>query len=210
MYAFDSDTGALLWQVSLLAAGETPSDTHGCGQVTPEIGITSTPVIDRNAGAHGTVYVGCDVARMPPRNIISVCTRSILPRERNCWVDPTEISATYRPPAAARRSLSIPANTRSGRRCCWRTARLHELDFALRRPPYSGWIMAYRRAHLRRARTQCRAQQHGAGPAIWMSRRRSGRRFSREISICSPQTAPSRRRWMRTAFPTAGIMATPS
>jgi hypothetical protein len=56
-YAFDADTGAPLWQVSMLAAGETTSDDHGCGQITPEIGITSTPVIDPKAGPHGTIYV---------------------------------------------------------------------------------------------------------------------------------------------------------
>ena len=55
-YAFDSDTGAQLWKVSLLGSGETSSDDRGCGQVTPEIGITSTPVIDRTAGAHGILY----------------------------------------------------------------------------------------------------------------------------------------------------------
>jgi hypothetical protein len=57
VYAYDADSGALLLQVSLLAAGETPSDTHGCTQVTPEIGVTSTPVIDRSVGANGTLYV---------------------------------------------------------------------------------------------------------------------------------------------------------
>jgi hypothetical protein len=57
VYAFDADTGTILWQVSLISAGETTSDDRGCGQVTPEIGITSTPVIDRNAGAHGTIFV---------------------------------------------------------------------------------------------------------------------------------------------------------
>ena len=56
VYAFDSVTGAQLWKVSLLGSGETTSDDRGCGQVTPEIGITSTPVIDRNAGAHGILY----------------------------------------------------------------------------------------------------------------------------------------------------------
>ena len=56
VYAFDSATGASLWKVSLLASGEVSSDTHGCGQITPEIGITSTPVIDRGAGSHGTVF----------------------------------------------------------------------------------------------------------------------------------------------------------
>ncbi len=57
VYGFDADTGALLWQVSMLAAGETTSDDHGCGQITPEIGVTSTPVIDQKAGPHGTIYV---------------------------------------------------------------------------------------------------------------------------------------------------------
>lgn len=57
VYAFDANTGTALWHVSMLASGETPSDDHGCFQVTPEVGVTSTPVIDRTAGPHGTVYV---------------------------------------------------------------------------------------------------------------------------------------------------------
>ena len=55
-YAFDADLGAMLWQVSLLGSGETTSDDLGCGQVTPEIGITSTPVIDPHSGPNGTMY----------------------------------------------------------------------------------------------------------------------------------------------------------
>lgn len=57
VYAFDADTGTQLWKTSVLGSGETTSDDHGCGQITPEIGITSTPVIDRKAGANGTVFV---------------------------------------------------------------------------------------------------------------------------------------------------------
>jgi len=56
VYAFDSDTGVQLWKVSLLGSGETTSDDRGCSQVSPEIGITSTPVMDRTAGAHGILY----------------------------------------------------------------------------------------------------------------------------------------------------------
>ncbi len=57
VYAFDADTGSALWQVSTVPPGETTSDDHGCSQVTPEIGVTSTPVIDRKAGTNGTIYV---------------------------------------------------------------------------------------------------------------------------------------------------------
>jgi len=57
VYAFDADTGTQLWKKSVLGTNETTSDDHGCGQISPEIGITSTPVIDRSAGAHGTIFV---------------------------------------------------------------------------------------------------------------------------------------------------------
>ena len=57
VYAFDADSGASLWHKSLLKSGESPSDDHGCGQISPQIGITSTPVIDRASGPHGTIYV---------------------------------------------------------------------------------------------------------------------------------------------------------
>jgi hypothetical protein len=56
-YAFDADTGSILWQVSLLGAQETTSDPRSCGQVSPEIGITSTPALDPAAGPHGAIYV---------------------------------------------------------------------------------------------------------------------------------------------------------
>ncbi|HYL82938.1 MAG TPA: immunoglobulin domain-containing protein [Candidatus Angelobacter sp.] len=59
VYAFDADsingtTSAFLWKTSTLGSGETTSDNRGCGQVSPEIGITSTPVIDRTRNA---IYV---------------------------------------------------------------------------------------------------------------------------------------------------------
>lgn len=57
VYAFDADSGANLWMVSMLQPGETTSDARGCSQVVPEIGITSTPVISRTNGPHGTIYV---------------------------------------------------------------------------------------------------------------------------------------------------------
>jgi len=57
VYAFDADTGAVLWQVSLLSPGETTSDARNCDQVAPEIGVTATPVVDRTSGPNGAIYV---------------------------------------------------------------------------------------------------------------------------------------------------------
>ncbi len=57
VYAFDADTGATIWHTSMLKSGETTSDQRGCSQITPEIGVTSTPVIDRTRGPNGVVYV---------------------------------------------------------------------------------------------------------------------------------------------------------
>jgi len=57
VYAFDADAGTQTWKVSTLLPGETTSDDHGCGQISPEIGITSTPVIDRQRGTSGIMYL---------------------------------------------------------------------------------------------------------------------------------------------------------
>lgn len=57
VYAFDADTGAEIWKVRTLKPGESPSDDRGCSQVTPEIGVTSTPVITRPARSNPVIYV---------------------------------------------------------------------------------------------------------------------------------------------------------
>ena len=57
VYAFDATTpGPPLWQVSLLKPGSTtvPAGDTSCPFIRPEVGITSTPVIDP---ATGTLYV---------------------------------------------------------------------------------------------------------------------------------------------------------
>lgn len=56
VYAYDADTGASLWRVTTLKSGEKTSDNRGCSQVTPEIGITSTPVIYRPKTGDPVIY----------------------------------------------------------------------------------------------------------------------------------------------------------
>jgi hypothetical protein len=57
LYALDADSGAQLWKVPLLRSGETPSDDRNCSQVSPQIGITSTPVIYLKPGTtQGAVF----------------------------------------------------------------------------------------------------------------------------------------------------------
>jgi len=54
LYAIDANSGAIIWQTSFLATGlagatsitTMPSGDTGSSDITPEIGITSTPVID--------------------------------------------------------------------------------------------------------------------------------------------------------------------
>jgi len=57
VYAYDADSGTQLWRVTTLKSGETTSDNRGCSQVTPEIGITSTPVIQRPKTGNPVIFV---------------------------------------------------------------------------------------------------------------------------------------------------------
>ena len=58
VFAIDADSGAILWQTSFINPSSgvtTVSDTEvGCTDIVPEIGITSTPVIDTSSG---TLYL---------------------------------------------------------------------------------------------------------------------------------------------------------
>lgn len=55
VYAFDAQTYAILWQVSL--GTEQKSADVGCGDVQPDYGISGTPIIVRTAANAATLYV---------------------------------------------------------------------------------------------------------------------------------------------------------
>jgi len=57
VYGIDADTGTIYFQVSLIPAGGTTVSSQNdldCTDITPEVGITGTPVIDP---VGGTLYV---------------------------------------------------------------------------------------------------------------------------------------------------------
>jgi Immunoglobulin domain/Immunoglobulin I-set domain len=96
VYAFDADsvngsTSTILWQKSVLASGETSSDDRGCGQVTPEIGITSTPVIDRTRNA---IYL-IAVSKTSGGNYVHRIHALNLTTGAELFGGPTTITATY-------------------------------------------------------------------------------------------------------------------
>jgi Immunoglobulin I-set domain len=168
VYAIDSDSGATLWQVSLLGTGEKPSDTRGCSQVSPEIGITSTPVIDRSAGAHGTIYVvamSIDSSSNYHQRLhaLDVATGAELSN------GPVEISASF--PVSGTATSSFDAKSYEERAALLLlngtiyTSWTSHCDNS----PYGGWIISFAQSTLARNGVLNIAANSSAGPAIWMA-----------------------------------------
>jgi len=168
VYAFDADTGTLIWRVTLLGAGERPSDNRHCSQVRPDIGITSTPVIDRAAGAHGTLYV---VAMSKDRlsnyhqrlHALDLATGAELPGS------PREVTATF-PVRGGGTTIFDPGQYEERAallldRGTIYTSWTSHCDI----PPYTGWILGFSEATLERTAVLNIAPNGHAGPAIWMS-----------------------------------------
>ncbi|MGC1457485.1 MAG: PQQ-binding-like beta-propeller repeat protein [Steroidobacteraceae bacterium] len=169
VYAFDADSGADLWKVSLTASGETTSDTHSCSQVTPQIGITSTPVIDRSAGVHGTLFavaMSKDAAGNYHQRVhaLDVTTGAEMTGS------PKEITATYMATSFApgqyeeRAALLLVNGTLY-------TSWTSHCDDA----PYGGWVIAFSESTLAQlgvlnvAPGASGSGFSSQGPAIWMS-----------------------------------------
>jgi len=141
VYAFDADTGgAPLAQVSLLEPGEQTSDNRGCDQVQPEIGITSTPVIDRTAGPNGTIFVvamskttatGAYIHRLHALDLVTLQERPS---------SPVVIQATYPGTAGA----FVPGQYKERGALLLHQGQIYtswasHCDHS----PYNSWIMAY-------------------------------------------------------------------
>jgi hypothetical protein len=92
VYAFDADTNNVLWKVSMLGTNEVASDDIGCTFVTPTIGITATPVIDRQLGPNGAIFV---VAMSKTNTTYIQRIHALDLTTGQDLVPPTVITATY-------------------------------------------------------------------------------------------------------------------
>ncbi len=171
VYAFDADNGAQLWKVSLVPAGETVDlPQQYCSQVSPTIGITSTPVIDRTAGAHGIDLSGGDdqVDRESASwhhrlHALDVTTGA------EVLGGPQEIIASY--PAAGGTITFDPVQYEEraalllSNHTIYTTWTSHcDNKF------YTGWMIAYSQTTLQQtAVLNVAPNSGGMGPAIWMA-----------------------------------------
>jgi Immunoglobulin I-set domain len=168
VYAFDSDTGATLWHVSLLAAGEALSDTHGCSQVIPEIGITSTPVIDRNAGTHGTMYVVA-MSKDASSNYHQRIHALDLTTGAELLGGPTEIAATFSAAGGPTATFNPGQYEERAALLALNGTIYTSWTSHCDNQPYAGWVIAYSASNLTRTAVLNIAPNSNAGPAIWMS-----------------------------------------
>jgi hypothetical protein len=163
VWAFDADTGTKLWQVSLLESGESPGN-NGCSQITPEIGVTSTPVIDRTAGIIYAVAMSKDSSsnyhqRLHALDITTGAEMLGGPTDITASYTGTGTPITFNPAQHAERAgLLLSGGT------IYTTWTSH-CDVA----PYSGWVIAFSAATLARSAMLNVAADSQNGPSIWMS-----------------------------------------
>jgi len=171
VYAFDVDSGAVLWHVSLLGSGETVNDlpSYGCTQVSPTIGITSTPVIDRSAGPHGIIFLVAMSAATASGTYYQRLHALDVTTGAEMLNGPVTIAATY--PMQGGTTTFDPAQYEERAALLLSGGTIYtswtsHCDAA----PYYGWIIAYSESTLgRTAVLNVAANSGGGGPAIWMS-----------------------------------------
>ena len=169
VYAFDADSGTTLWQVSLLSGGDTTSDNRGCAQVTPEIGITSTPVIDRNAGAHGTIFAVA-MSKDASSNYHQRLHALDITTGQEMAAGPREIAATFGATTFAPGQYKERAALLLNNGTIYTTWASH-CDAG----PYGGWIIALSESGLtitsalNVAMDAAGSGYASQGPSIWMS-----------------------------------------
>jgi len=169
VYAFDADTGATLWHVKLLPSGESLSDNHGCSQVDPNIGITSTPVIDRTVGPSGALYVVA-MSKDPSSAYHHRLHALDVTSGAELFNGPEEITASY--PATAGGTISSFQPGQYVERAALLLSKgtvYTSWTSHCDHPPYAGWIMGYSETTLAQTSVLNIGPNSNSGPAIWMA-----------------------------------------
>jgi hypothetical protein len=169
VYAFDADTGSSIWHISALKSGEKPSDDRGCGQVSPQIGITSTPVISRPTGSNGVIYTVA-MSKDSSGNYHQRLHALDAPTGHELYNGPVDISGKY--PGTGDNSsggfvIFDPAQykERSGLLQVGNTIYLTWASHCDIRP-YTGWVMGYNASTLAQT-TVLNVTPNGNEGAIW-------------------------------------------
>ncbi len=171
VFAFDADSLSQLWTVSLLGSNETTSDDRGCSQVTPEIGITSTPVIDLTAGPHGTIFA----VAMSKDNSGNY-------HQRLHALDITTGAELTGSPVAVQATFPGTGDNSSNGNVVFDPAKYKERAGLLLinnmiytswashcdNAPYTGWLISYNESTLQQA-SVLNVTPNGAEGAIWMA-----------------------------------------
>jgi hypothetical protein len=157
--------------VSAIPAGETTSDDHGCGQISPEIGITDTPVIDRSKGQFGAIYFVA-MSKDSSGNYHQRLHALDLKTGAELFGGPKEITATYPGTGDGSQNGQVifaPGQfaERAGLLEFGGTIYLAFTSHCDQRP-YTGWVMAYNAQTLAQT-SVIDVTPNGNEGAIWMA-----------------------------------------
>ncbi len=171
VYAFDADNGHELWHVSLLKPGEVPYHDPQCGQVTPVMGVTATPVIDPSAGPHGTIYVVA-MSKTPSGKIIQRLHALGLTTGKEEFGGPVVIRARYPGTGAGSHDGMVVFASKQYKERAGLLLLGHTVVTSWAShcdiPPYTGWIMDYNGLSLKQ-KSVLNITPNGSDGAIWMS-----------------------------------------
>jgi hypothetical protein len=168
VYAWDADSGSLLWQKSAIGAGETASDNQGCTELPSTVGITSTPVIDRYFAPDGVIYFvaktkdgsGTYHQRLHALDLTTGAELSGSPVEITATYPSSSGTNTFDPSIMVERAALLLSN---GTVYLSWAAPCHQTSF-----DYQSWVMAYSEATLAQ-QSVLDLTPNGNGGGIWMS-----------------------------------------
>jgi outer membrane protein assembly factor BamB len=137
VYACDADDGSVLWHVTLLKTGETPSDNFGCTDLDiAEFGITATPII-----TGGVLYVQA-MSKDSSGNYFQRLHGLDILTGSELFGGPVDIAATY--PGTGLETVFTPRQHFDRAGLVLQDGVIYTTWSSIcDREPYSGWVIGY-------------------------------------------------------------------